>query len=242
LQRLFRILRWVWAGVILSGIIGTAVNLMFADFRPEVRTFLSQWWLLALALLTILAALTFFSWRISRAQTKNTEQSHHGEVEEQGRVLPKVFNVPYERNPFFTGRNEKIKELRDSLVKNSAGALAQAISGLGGIGKTQIAIEYAYRYRGDYDAVLWVDAETDSNLKSSFLEIATTLNLPGKDAKDINEVVNAVKRWLETNSGWLIIYDNADSPELIKPYRPRNSMGHILLTSRAQVFQTLGDC
>jgi len=150
------------------------------------------------------------------------------------------WNVPHERNPYFTGRENIIKDLVNALSKDSAGALTQAISGLGGIGKTQVAVEYAYRYHDKYSAVFWVRADTTLNLSSGFLGIAKMLNLPEKDARDSNEAVSAVKRWLEDNSGWLLVFDNADNPGLVKEFRPLNPKGHILLTSRAQVFQQLG--
>lgn len=149
-------------------------------------------------------------------------------------------NLPYERNPFFTGREEILQELHEALAKQSATALAQAVSGLGGIGKTQTAIEYAYRFRDDYKAVFWVRADSHLSLSTGFVEIARLLNLPEKDAQNPDDTARAVNRWLETSDGWLLIFDNADQPELLKAFRPHNPKGHILLTSRAQVFDTLG--
>jgi hypothetical protein len=150
-------------------------------------------------------------------------------------------NLPFERNPFFTGREEILKDLHEALAKTSATALTQAaISGLGGIGKTQTAVEYAYRHRDDYKAVFWVRADTRLALSTGFVEIARLLDLPEKDAQNPDDAVRAVNRWLENNSGWLLIFDNADTPELLREFRPPNPKGHILLTSRAQVFDTLG--
>lgn len=149
-------------------------------------------------------------------------------------------NLPYERNPFFTGREEILKNMHEALGKQGATALSQAISGLGGIGKTQTAIEYAYRFRDDYKAVFWVRADSHLSLSTGFNEIARLLDLPEKDAQNPDETARAVNRWLENNDGWLLIFDNADAPELLKGFRPRNPKGHVLLTSRAQVFDTVG--
>jgi tetratricopeptide (TPR) repeat protein len=149
-------------------------------------------------------------------------------------ALPPVWNVP-KRNPFFTGREEVLKQIRDALTKASTAALTQpqAISGLGGVGKTQTAVEYAYRHRNDYQAVLWVGADTREALVAGFVRIAELLGLPEKAAQDQNLAVAAVARWLENNSGWLLILDNADDPKLAREFLPKGQ-GHVLLTTRAQ--------
>ncbi|HKY03429.1 MAG TPA: FxSxx-COOH system tetratricopeptide repeat protein [Blastocatellia bacterium] len=181
-----------------------------------------------------------------------TDQPRHvraalGRLRELPPLTPKqdffagpLTNLPFERNPFFTGREEMLKGLHDALVKTGATALNQAISGLGGIGKTQTALEYAYRYAEDYNAVFWVRADSHIALSAGFVDIARLLNLKEKDAQNPDDTARAVNLWLQNNSGWLLIFDNADSPELLRDFRPRNSKGHVLLTSRAQVFDSLG--
>src|SRR5437764_2812663 len=155
---------------------------------------------------------------------------------------PSLWNVPYERNAFFTGREHILKELHEALSRNSATALTQvkAISGLGGIGKTQTAIEYCYRYQREYQAVLWTQAESREVLQTGFVEIARLIGLPEWDAPNPLATVQAVRRWLETTSGWLLVFDNADDPALLQAYRPHHATGHILLTSRAHVFDLVG--
>src|SRR5438876_426305 len=93
-----------------------------------------------------------------------------------------LWNVPFPRNPFFTGRDQVLAHLHTALTsKPTLAALTQSYSlhGLGGIGKTQLAIEYAYRHRSEYKAVLWVEAETQASLTSSFVALAGLLALPG---------------------------------------------------------------
>jgi hypothetical protein len=111
-----------------------------------------------------------------------------------------------------------------------------ALSGLGGVGKTQIAIEYAYRYRADYEAVLWANADERSLLTTSFAEIAKLLGLPEQHEQDQAKSENAVRRWLQEHDGWLLIYDNADDPLILRTFTAGIPGGHILLTSRAQNF------
>ncbi|MEO1353867.1 MAG: tetratricopeptide repeat protein [Cyanobacteria bacterium J06635_15] len=153
-----------------------------------------------------------------------------------------IWNVPYERNTFFTGREKVLQNLSKRLTQNSEVALSQtqAISGLGGIGKTQTVVEYAYRHREDYRAIFWVRAETELEVSISFIEIARLLDLPEQNASDPYDAIQAVKHWMEVSSGWLLIFDNADRPEQIKSFRPCKGQGHILLTSRAQTFDVLG--
>ncbi len=147
-----------------------------------------------------------------------------------------IWNVPYRRNPFFTGREEILVHLYTVLRSSKAVALtqAQAISGLGGIGKTQIAVEYAYRYRDHYQAVFWVTASTRDVLSADFVMLAALLGLPEQHEQDQDIVLRAVKRWLTTHTHWLLILDNVDNPEMIVDFLPMHSSGDVLLTTRLQ--------
>jgi hypothetical protein len=162
----------------------------------------------------------------------------------QDETEPKRFTVPYARNPYFTGRTEVLAQIHESLGQTGAAALSQAkaIHGLGGVGKTQTAIEYAYRYFEDepvYEWVLWVNA-SNLTLAASFGSIASDLALPNHATNKLDENIAAVLRWLETNDRWLLIFDNVDDPQSIKPFRPKNLKGRILLTSRIQRLENLG--
>ena len=151
-----------------------------------------------------------------------------------------AWNVPYVRNPFFTGREELLKQLHENLAQNKAAASTQpqAISGLGGIGKTQTAVEYAYRYRDEYHYVLWVNAATRDELITSFVELAALLNLPERQEKDQLKIVAAVKHWLTTHDEWLLIFDNADDLALVEDVLPSGGKGHLILTTRAHATGT----
>jgi hypothetical protein len=158
--------------------------------------------------------------------------------------LPTFWNIPYPRNIFFTGREGILSRLRTQLQSNQVSALSQpqAISGLGGVGKTQIAIEYAYRFHQDYQAVLWARAESREALLSSFTDLAALLRLPEQNVKDQMIAVQAVKTWLQAHSHWLLILDNADELSVIAGFLPPALPGHVLLTTRAAALGRLASC
>src|SRR5436190_16196401 len=150
-------------------------------------------------------------------------------------VLPLIWNIPYQRNPFFTGREELLNRLHNSLYADNTATLSHphGISGLGGIGKTQTALEYAYRYGTDYSAVFWVRADSIIALTSSMVELARILELPERDAQDPEVIIEAVLRWLRLHPGWLLIYDNIDNLSIAEPFLPKAGAGHLLFTTRA---------
>jgi tetratricopeptide (TPR) repeat protein/transcriptional regulator with XRE-family HTH domain len=154
----------------------------------------------------------------------------------EGSIQALPWNVPARRNPLFTGREEVLTHLHSLLHSSKIVALTQvlAISGLGGIGKTQTAIEYAYRHRDDYSAVLWVKADTREVLASDFAALAHILHLAEQDEQDQHRAIQAVRRWLLTHSGWLLILDNVEDVTMFHEL-PSTEGGCVLLTTRSQV-------
>ena len=146
-----------------------------------------------------------------------------------------VMNLPYERNLLFTGRETLLRHLYHALHTNTTTALTQAITGLGGIGKTQTAVEYAYRHQKDYDFIFWVKSDTLESLSSDFLTIASLLNLPHGQEQDQNRLIEDMKWWFLAHEHWLLIFDNADDLALVKEFLPGGGKGHTLLTTREQV-------
>jgi hypothetical protein len=146
--------------------------------------------------------------------------------------LPAVWNVPHPRNPYFTGRGALLEALHGRGGETRPVVLTQVLRGLGGIGKTQLALEYAYRYGGTYRLVWWVRAEEPEVLASDYAALAQALQLPQQAAQDQPEIIAAVRQWLERHEGWLLILDNAPEPAAVHAYLPRTTHGHILITSR----------
>ncbi|MGH2481610.1 MAG: NB-ARC domain-containing protein, partial [Ktedonobacteraceae bacterium] len=106
-------------------------------------------------------------------------------------------------------------------------------TGLCGMGKTQVAAEYAYRFRADYQAVLWVRAETQENLLTDFRTIAGLLKRPEEHLQDDERLIQTMQVWFRSQTDWLLIFDNADNPALVDLFLPKAARGHILLTTRA---------
>lgn len=156
-------------------------------------------------------------------------------VQASNETLPLIWNVPYRRNPFFTGRAETLHALHAALHTGDLTVRqAVAISGLGGIGKTQVALEYVYRYSHTYQAVFWARADARELLVTDFAHMATLLALPEHSDQDQGRAVAAVKRWLSRSGNWLLILDNADDLAMIAPFLPEILGGHLLLTTRTR--------
>src|SRR5579884_269991 len=155
-------------------------------------------------------------------------------------VSPRVWSVPG-RNATFTGRDEMLEKLRDEIVGGSpAVILPLALHGLGGVGKTQVALEYAHRFKADYDLVWWVNAEQPDFINTSLAELAARLGIrTGDNVPEAAEAAREALRRGEPYSRWLVVFDNAVEPEVLNQYLPdlpAGGTGHILITSRIQAW------
>jgi hypothetical protein len=150
--------------------------------------------------------------------------------------LPAVWNVP-PRNPHFVGRRELLTELRRRLRAGEPTLVVQALYGLGGVGKTQLAIEYAHRFAADYELVWWLNAEQPTLLAGQLAALAGPLGLPTGDS--VSVALDRVREELRRRSSWLLIFDNAPRPQDLLDYQPGGT-GHVLVTSRYPGWGGLG--
>jgi tetratricopeptide (TPR) repeat protein len=151
-----------------------------------------------------------------------------------GRVPP-IWNVSA-RNADFTGRAAALERIRDQLAGGgTATVVALALYGLGGVGKTQLALEYAHRFMADYDLVWWVPSERSDEVTAALARLARKMGLRVGD--NVAEAAEAALEELrrETTPHWLLIFDNADDPKQLEPYLP-SGFGHVLITSRNQAW------
>lgn len=152
-----------------------------------------------------------------------------------------VWNVPLP-NPHFTGRDAQMGGLAKGLAAGSA-VTVHSLHGLGGVGKTQLAVQYAHAHAGDYDVVWWVAAEETAPIPDQFSALATAL---GVDAAADPEVLRVqVHEALRGTAGWLLVFDNADEAGDIAGWLPRAPQpgrvpGHVIITTRRGGFGSLG--
>jgi ATP/maltotriose-dependent transcriptional regulator MalT len=153
----------------------------------------------------------------------------------------------------FVAREKELSKMHE-LLQDHSNRSCVVLHGLGGMGKTQLAITYARRHKEKYTAIFWLNANDEDSLKLSFQDVAqqvlrshpSTSVLSSVDQKkDLDQVVSAVKAWLDIpqNTRWLMIYDNFDNPKTpgnpdglavdIRQFLPRSDHGSVIITTRS---------
>jgi tetratricopeptide (TPR) repeat protein len=145
----------------------------------------------------------------------------------------RYWNVPQQRNPHFTGRDQVFELLARALDGNEPATRRQVLHGVGGVGKTHLALEYAYRHAEQYDLVWWLPAEDESALRVAYARMVRTLGSnPAPDAT-ADELRGMFEKRVGNAMRWLLIFDNAPAVEQVQAYLPPPSeRGAILITSR----------
>jgi len=145
------------------------------------------------------------------------------------------FLVPFERNPLLTGRESFLKELRTKMLDRTPKQYNHRIAlyGMGGIGKTQTAIEYVYSNRDCYKRIYWITGVDQASLLSGYLKIAEIAGLKSLINLTPIDIANGVLGWLRQEKGWLLVIDNLDDIGVAAGFLPENSPeNHTLITTR----------
>jgi hypothetical protein len=150
----------------------------------------------------------------------------------------RVFGGVPARNRGFIGRGELLARVRDALA-GGGDAAVQALYGFGGIGKTQLATEYAHRFAGEYDVVWWVSAEQPGLIGEQFAALAAQLGCAAPGTP-MDLMWRAVSAALRARGKWLLVFDNAERPGDLAGWLPGDG-GHVLITSRAAGWDELAD-
>jgi tetratricopeptide (TPR) repeat protein len=139
------------------------------------------------------------------------------------------------QNPHFIGYDDELEEIYDAFFNTEKVSLVQAISGLNGVGKKEIAAEYAHRAFSDYDVILWLTAETECKILTPIHEFVKRME-PEKyklmeETHTLSSVAVTFQEWLMNNSNWLLIFNNVEDVSILNSYLPRKMNGHILITT-----------
>jgi len=143
-------------------------------------------------------------------------------------------NLP-SRNEYFNGRDEHIVAIFNLFMRknNAVVNICQTIAGLGGIGKTQIAIEYAYRYGRNYKNCVWfIASENQTTINKYFMDFAKHFKITLSPDSEPENLQQTIKNWFNEHSDWLLIFDNLENFVDIEPYLPNSNNGHLIITTR----------
>ncbi|MDR2032938.1 MAG: toll/interleukin-1 receptor domain-containing protein [Azoarcus sp.] len=176
---------------------------------------------------------------VSRADRPGNRPSLPGTPRERPPGERPFHNLPDRQNDHFTGRKDILEQIHQTFRKNHGFSLTQGITGPAGVGKTAVALQYAYCRARDYDHIWWVNAETDNTVLAAYREFVLEHKVVDENAEP-RYIIEAVRNWMQRHERWLFIFDNAgvvldaEKRVKLKDYLPRRrSKGqHILITSR----------
>ncbi|MEV3985315.1 tetratricopeptide repeat protein [Nonomuraea sp. NPDC049758] len=155
-------------------------------------------------------------------------------------VPPGLSGLPRRPAAAFIGRDAALTALRQTLRDTTGtGVISQAVVGLGGVGKSELALQYAYHHRQEYRLVWWIDADGPDLIRAGLVALARALTCGidsvAAEQATAEEASAWALSWLSTQAGWLIIFDNVEEVADIEPYLARLTHGHVLITTRRDV-------
>lgn len=151
-------------------------------------------------------------------------------------------NLPFIRNSFFSSREEILESIHINFETYAERQIIQVLSGIGGVGKTQIAIEYAYLFLDYYSLIWWIKSETKQGIIDSFIELGRNLDISDNDLNlDEEEKISVIIERLNCIKKYLLIFDNANCFSEIEKYLPKSNTGFILITSRDNNWKIIGN-
>jgi tetratricopeptide (TPR) repeat protein len=173
------------------------------------------------------------------AQSSGGDEVSHPSSDRSGRdrrgETPAIWLGVPPRNPYFTGREDLLRDIHERLTGKVTALVPHALHGHGGVGKTHLAIEYVHRYQREYDLVCWISAEQPAIVRTTIADLAKRMSLPSLTVDDAVRSVLTALRQNHPYDRWLLVFDNVNIPKDIDGFLPIGS-GHILVTSRNDVW------
>ncbi|MFI6234834.1 FxSxx-COOH system tetratricopeptide repeat protein [Micromonospora sp. NPDC050784] len=153
----------------------------------------------------------------------------------------RLHNLPKPPIRLFVGRQDEFAELEEVMSAGS-GVICQAVHGLGGVGKTELALQYAHRWRERYLVRWWVTADSPAAIESGLAALTARLNPELVLTATAAEAAGWAVGWLQNQSGWLLVLDNVEQRSDVEPLLAQLDTGHLLITTRRDVnWETLVD-
>ncbi|SLM36237.1 P-loop containing nucleoside triphosphate hydrolase [Lasallia pustulata] len=188
----------------------------------------------------------------ARWDEQDTIRKAQANVKDDFTVPFSLSGIPETEN--FVGRKEELAKIKKAFQGDGSQRAVVLLHGLGGIGKTQLAVTFVKEHRDIYSAIFWLNGKNEDTLKQSFAIMAnrlykehpsSALLRTAAEAKDVDQIVIIIRQWLSAkeNHRWMLVFDNIDNPKLpgngdpqaydVRSYFPEAYQGSILITTRS---------
>ncbi|MER6827412.1 FxSxx-COOH system tetratricopeptide repeat protein, partial [Streptosporangium sp. NPDC000563] len=171
---------------------------------------------------------------------EESQAKHDGLMElrepSQVKLTTKIYNLPRPPSAVFAGRLE-VQERLDQMINNGSEHVinGQVMYGMGGVGKSELALQYAFAHRDRYSVVWWISAENIEQIQDSLAALAGRLHPPVRVAGTVEEAADWAMGWLQSHSDWLLVLDDVDNPKHVDFLLGQLSSGHVIITTRRNV-------